>query len=196
MEHLAGLRAIPNLEVIRPADANETVAAWRVALERRDGPTGIVLTRQPVPVLNQTGSTETGGLARGAYVLRDAPAGEPDLILIATGSEVHLALAAQEILVEQGMQARVVSMPCWKRFEAQPEAYQNEVLPSGVRARLAIEAAAPLGWERYVGQGGAVMGVERFGASAPYRDFVKALGFTPEAVAKRAAALLEGVQHG
>jgi transketolase len=191
VEHLAGLRAIPNLEVIRPADANETVTAWRVALERRDGPTGIVLTRQSVPILDRGGSPNHGDLERGAYVLRDAPGDSPDLILIATGSEVHLALEAQEALAERGVQACVVSMPCWERFEAQSESYRNEVLPPEVTARLAIEAAAPLGWERYVGLEGAVMGIERFGASAPYRDLMKKFGFTAEVVAKRALEILE-----
>jgi transketolase len=124
-------------------------------------------------------------------VLRDAPGDSPDLILIATGSEVHLALEAQEALAERGVQACVVSMPCWERFEAQSESYRNEVLPPEVTARLAIEAAAPLGWERYVGLEGAVMGIERFGASAPYRDLMKKFGFTAEVVAKRALEILE-----
>ncbi len=191
VEHLAGLRAIPNLEVMRPADANETAAAWRAALERRDGPTGIVLTRQSMPILDRGEVVGAGGLECGAYVLRDAPGGSPDLILVATGSEVHLALEAQETLAEQDVKARVVSMPCWKRFDAQSASYRDEVLPPEVPARLAIEAAAPLGWERYVGSEGAVMGIDRFGASAPYRDLMKHFGFTPEAVAQRALGVLE-----
>jgi transketolase len=196
VEHLASLRAIPNLEVIRPADANETAAAWRVALDRRNGPTGIVLTRQSVPILDRRESVGADSLERGAYVLRDAPEGPPDVILIATGSEVHLALEAQEILRGQGVQARVVSMPSWKRFEAQSESYRNEVLPPEVTGRLAIEAAAPLGWERYVGRQGAVMGIERFGASAPYQDLKKRFGFGAQAVAERAIEILQGVQYG
>jgi transketolase len=195
VEHLASLRAIPNLEVIRPADANETAAAWRVALERRDGPTGIVLTRQSVPILEREESADAGSVERGAYVLRDAPEGSPDVILIATGSEVHLALEAQEILRGQGVQARVVSMPSWKRFEAQPESYRNEVLPPEAASRLAIEAATGLGWERYVGSQGAVMSIERFGASAPYRDLQDAFGFSAQAVAERALEVVRDIRH-
>jgi transketolase len=191
VEQLAGLRAIPNLQVIRPADANETAAAWRVALERRDGPTGIVLTRQSVPILERDES-RAGDLEQGAYVLRDAPGGAPDVILMATGSEVHLALEAREMLAEEGVGARVVSMPSWERFEAQPESYREEVLPSEVTARLAAEAASPLGWDRYVGAQGAVMGIDRFGASAPYRDLMEEFGFTAEAVAEQALEMVRG----
>jgi transketolase len=190
VEQLPGLRAIPNLQVIRPADANETVAAWRVALERRDGPTGLVLTRQSLPVLERSELAGADNLERGAYVLSDAPGGSPEVILIATGSEVHLAMEAQPILAEAGVRARVVSMPCWKRFEAQPDSYRDQVLPPEITARLAIEAAAPLGWDRYVGPKGAVIGIERSGASAPYRDLMEEFGFTPAAVAERAMALL------
>lgn len=190
VEHLAALRAIPNLELIRPADASETAVAWRVALERRDGPTGLVLSRQSLPVLDRSGMAEAQNLERGAYVLRDIPEGTPDLILMASGSEVHLALEAQEIVAKQGVAVRVVSMPCWRRFEAQPTSYRGSVLPSEVRARLAIEAAVPLGWERYVSSEGAAMGIERFGASAPYRDLMDKFGFTAEAVARRAMDLL------
>jgi transketolase len=191
VEHLASLRAIPNLEIIRPADASETAAAWRVALERRDGPTGIVLTRQSLPILER-GESVAGDLEQGAYVLRDAPGGAPDVILTATGSEVHLVLEAQEILAEEGVGARVVSMPSWERFEAQSESYQKEVLPPGVTARLAVEAGVPLGWDRYVGPQGAVMGIDRFGASAPYGDLKKKFGFTAEAVAERALKVVRG----
>ncbi len=195
VEHLAALRAIPNLHIIRPADANETAVAWRVALERRDGPTGIVLTRQSLPILPRDESADADGLERGAYVLRHAPGGSPDVILIATGSEVHLALEAQAILAGQDVQARVVSMPCWKRFEAQSPSYRDEVLPPRVKQRLAIEAAAPLGWERYVGPEGVVMGIERFGASAPSQDLMVKFGFTAEAVAKKALDIVEGSQR-
>jgi transketolase len=190
VEQLAGLRAIPNLQVIRPADANETVAAWRVALERRDGPTGLVLTRQSLPILERSGSASADNLERGAYVVSDVVTGWPDVILIATGSEVHLAVEAWLILAEAGVKARVVSMPCWERFEAQPESYRNHVFPPEITARLAIEAAVPLGWDRYVGPKGDVVGLERFGASAPYRDLMEEFGFTPQAVAERAMALL------
>ncbi len=192
VEQLAGLRAIPNLEVIRPADANETAAAWRTALERRDGPTGIVLTRQSLPILDRSQLADASGLGRGAYVLRDAPGGSPDLILIATGSEVHLALEAQDVLTGEGVQVRVVSMPCWSRFEAQSESYRNEVLPPQVAERLAIEAAVPFGWERYTGSQERVMALERFGASAPYPDLLNKFGFTPEAVVERALEIVEG----
>jgi transketolase len=190
VEQLAGLRAIPNLQVIRPADANETAVAWRVALERRDGPTGLVLTRQSLPIVERSELASADNLERGAYAVSDPPGGSPEVILIGTGSEVHLAIEAQRILAEAGVRARVVSMPCWKRFEAQPEAYRNEVLPPEITARVAIEAAAPLGWDRYVGPEGDVMGIERFGASAPYRDLTEKFGFTPAAVVERAMALL------
>jgi transketolase len=190
VEQLAGLRAIPNLQVIRPADANETVAAWRVALERRDGPTGLVLTRQSVPILERHELASAETLERGAYVVSDAVGGAPEVILIATGSEVHLAIEARLILAEAGVQVRVVSMPCWRRFEEQPEPYRNQVLPPEVTARVAIEAGAPLGWDRYVGPRGDIIGIDRFGASAPYRDLMEEYGFTPAAVVDRVLALL------
>jgi len=194
VEHLAALRAIPNLHVIRPADATETAAAWRAALERRDGPTGLILTRQSLPVLNRSELAGADNLARGGYVIREAPDGAPELIIMATGSEVHLALKAQNLLTERGVQARVVAMPCWKRFEAQPESYQNHVLPPDLTARLAVEAAGPLGWHRYVGAKGAVMSIDHFGASAPYEDLVEAFGFTAEALVERALDVLEGAE--
>ncbi|MGB9890130.1 MAG: transketolase [Anaerolineae bacterium] len=185
VEHLAALRAIPNLTLIRPCDANETAEAWRAALRRRDGPTALVLTRQNLPILDRSGVAGARNLARGAYVLRDAPEGNPNLILIASGSEVHLALAAQEGLAEQGVQARVVSMPSWELFDAQPPEYRAAVLPPAV-PKIAIEAARPLGWERYVGPDGAVIGIGRFGASAPYPVLMEKFGFTPQAVIERA----------
>ncbi|MGB9777315.1 MAG: transketolase [Anaerolineae bacterium] len=185
VEHLAALRAIPNLTLIRPCDANETAEAWRAALRRRDGPTALVLTRQNLPILDRSGVAGAQNLARGAYVLRDAPEGNPNLILIASGSEVHLALAAQEGLAEQGVQARVVSMPSWELFDAQPPEYRAAVLPPAV-PKIAIEAARPLGWERYVGPDGAVIGIGRFGASAPYPVLMEKFGFTPQAVIERA----------
>jgi transketolase len=191
VEHLAGLRAIPNLHVIRPADASETVAAWRVALERRDGPTGLVLTRQSLPILDRGELADADNLEHGAYVLSEAAGGSPEVILISTGSEVHLAVEAQRLLADSGVRARVVSMPCWKCFEAQPESYRNQVLPPDITARVAIEAAAPLGWDRYVGPEGSVIGIERFGASAPYRDLMDKFGFTPQSVAERVMALLD-----
>ncbi|HIP87105.1 MAG TPA: transketolase [Anaerolineales bacterium] len=190
VEHLAALRAVPNLVLIRPCDANETAIAWKVALKRRDGPTVLILTRQSLPILDRSGMGGPENLERGAYVLRDAPEGRPDIILIGTGSEVHLALAAQEALAERGIRARVVSMPSWELFDAQPPEYRAQVLPPDVPARLAVEAAVPMGWERYVGPQGAVMGLDRFGASAPYKVLMEKFGFTPKAVVERALRLL------
>ncbi len=190
VEHLAALRAIPNLTLIRPGDANETAMAWKAALERRDGPTGLILTRQSLPVLDRQGMAGAEHLARGAYVLRDPPAGSPALILIASGSEVHLALAAQEALAAQGVAARVVSMPSWELFDAQPLSYRQAVLPPDVPARLAIEAGVAQGWEKYTGPSGDVISIERFGASAPYKVLMEQFGFTVEAVVERALRLI------
>jgi transketolase len=190
VEQLAALRAIPNLVVIRPADANETVAAWRVALERRDGPTALALTRQKLPVLAETKRAAAETVARGAYVLVDS-SGIPDVILIATGSEVSLALGARDLLAEKGMAVRVVSMPSWELFDAQPASYQESVLPPRVTARLALEAGVSMGWSKYVGLEGDVLCLNHFGASAPYKVLAAQWGFTPEAVAKRAMELLK-----
>jgi transketolase len=190
IEQLAALRAIPHLTVIRPADASETAVAWRVAIESRKDPVALALTRQGVPTLDRARFASADGLRRGAYILADAPGGKPDVILIATGSEVALVLAARETLAEQKIQARVVSMPSWELFDRQPPAYRETVLPPAVRARLAVEAALPMGWHRYVGDGGDVLGVERFGASAPGSEVMGKFGFTVEHVAARAAALL------
>lgn len=191
VEHLPSLRAIPNLSVIRPCDASETVEAWRAALQRRSGPTALLLTRQKVPILDRREMAGAENLSRGAYVLRDPLEGWPEVILIASGSEVHVALGAQEILAQQGVRARVVSMPSWDLFEAQPEEYRASVLPPDIPARLAVEAAVPLGWERYVGPYGDVVGVRRFGASAPYEVLMEKFGFTPQTVAQRALEVLE-----
>ncbi len=191
VEHLAALRAIPNLVLIRPCDANETAVAWKVALNRRDGPTGLLLTRQSVPTLDRSDKGSAENLARGAYVLREAPGGSPMVILIASGSEVHLALEAQEALAARGIRARVVSMPSWELFDAQPQAYRDEVLPPSTPARLAIEAGVAQGWERYVGPAGDVMSIERLGASAPTKVLMEKFGFTPQAVVERALRLLE-----
>ncbi len=192
IEHLASLRAIPKLVTIRPADANETAVAWEVALERH-GPTALILTRQNVPVFDRERMGAADGLRRGAYVLRDAEGRRPDLILIGTGSEVSLAVEAQERLAKRGTQARVVSMPSWELFEAQPEAYRQEVLPDDVPVRLAVEAGSPMGWARYVGPFGGVLGiVGRFGASAPYKVLADKLGFTAEHVVAQVEALQRG----
>ena len=193
VEHYAALRAIPNLWVIRPADANETSVAWKIALERSEGPVAILLTRQDVPVLDRSEVAAAAGTERGAYVLWDGTNGNgaPDLLLLATGSEVSLALDAARLLAEDGLAARVVSMPCWELFELQPEDYRDEVLPPAVEARLAIEAGVPLGWHRWVGERGSVLGVDRFGASAPGATVLEKFGFTPENVVARAETLVE-----
>ncbi len=189
IEQLLALRAIPGLTVLRPADANETAAAWKVALERRNGPTLLALTRQDVPVIAEQERVREG-VPRGAYILDDAPGGSPDIILIATGSEVSLAREAASVLAAQGIAARVVSMPSWELFAGQPRSYQDQVLPPDVTARLAIEAGTSIGWERYVGDAGEVVGIDRFGASAPGKVMMERYGFTAEAVAERAAAIV------
>ncbi len=191
VEQVMALRAIPGLTVIRPGDPNETAAAWKVALER-GGPTTLALTRQGVPVIADAERVREG-VPRGAYVLDDTP-GAPDLILIATGSEVSLAREAAATLAEQGIAARVVSMPSWELFAEQPASYRDEVLPPGVTARLAIEAGTTLGWERYVGSEGEVAGIDRFGASAPGKVMMEQYGFTAEAIAERAAGLVERIR--
>ncbi|KAA0090949.1 transketolase [Paraburkholderia sp. T12-10] len=189
IEQLANLRAVPNLNVIRPADANETAVAWRVALETRDRPTALILTRQNVPTFDRAQFAPADGLRRGGYILADAPGGKPTLILIATGSEVALAMAARERLLAQNIAVRVVSLPCWTLFDAEPQAYRDAVLPPSVGARLAIEAGVPQGWHRYVGERGEVLGVERFGASAPSDVLLREYGFTTDNVCARALAL-------
>jgi transketolase len=190
LEHLAALRAIPHLTVIRPADATETAMAWRVALRHRDGPVALVLTRQNLPTLDRTQVAAADGLERGAYILIEAEGGTPDLLLIATGSEVPLALAARQQLAQQGIRVRVVSMPSWELFEQQPQAYREEVLPASVRKRLVIEAGAPQGWHYYVGEAGDVIGLTRFGASAPGPVVMEKLGFTAANVVAHALRLL------
>jgi transketolase len=182
VEQLAALRAIPRLIVIRPGDANETSVAWQIAIENRACPVALVLTRQNVPTIDRSQFAPAEGLRKGAYVLADAPGGKPDILLIATGSEVSLALAAREKLSDQGILARVVSMPSWELFDQQPQAYRDEVLPSSIRARVAVEAGLPHGWHRYVGAAGHVIGVEGFGASAPGNVVMEKFGFTVENV--------------
>ncbi len=190
VSQLVALRAIPGLTVIRPADARETVEAWRLALANRRVPTALALTRQKLPVLAETRGRAREGVARGGYVLSDPEGAEPRAILVATGSEVALALAAQRALAGEGLAVRVVSLPSWEIFDAQDRAYRDSVLPPALDRRLAIEAGSPLGWERYVGDRGGVLGVERFGASAPYRDLEGPYGFTVEEVKRRLRALL------
>jgi transketolase len=189
VEQLAALRAIPNLTVIRPGDANETAVAWRVAVETRDRPVLLVLSRQDVPTLDRSRYASAEGLRRGAYVLCDAQGGKPDLILIASGAEVGLIIAAAERLSAEGLAVRCVSMPSWELFNALGEAERDAVLPPAVRARLAVEAGAAQGWHRYVGDAGDVLSVERFGASAPGDVVLREYGFTVDDVCKRARAL-------
>ncbi len=189
VEHYMALRAIPNLTVIRPGDANETSMAWRAALEA-EGPVAILLTRQNLPVLDRMELAGAEGVLRGAYVLADANGDDPDAILIGTGSEVAVALEARELLAEQGVSARVVSMPSWEIFDAQDADYRESVLPSSVKIRVSIEAGVTRGWREYVGDGGASVGIDRFGASAPGETVLTKLGITPENVANTALGLL------
>ena len=187
VEHYAALRAIPNLWFVRPGDANETAAAWALAVQRSDGPTALALTRQKLPTLPGTAVLAREGVRRGGYVLRESAgggAGEPDLILIATGSELQLAFAAAEALDADGIRTRVVSLPCWEAFDAQDRAYRESVLPSSVRARVSIEIGVTLGWERWVGDGGALIGLDHFGASAPAGTIFEKFGFTADRVAE------------
>ena len=188
---LAALRSIPNMRVIRPADANDVVEAWREAIKRQDGPTAIVLTRQSVPVLDRAQLGSAAGLARGGYVLAQASGAKPDVVLLASGSEVSIALAARDTLEQAGTATRVVNMPCLELFAEQTQSYRDDVLPLGV-PKLAIEAAHPMPWYRWVGDRGDVMGMERFGESAPVKDLFPHFGFTPERVVERARALLGG----
>jgi transketolase len=190
IEQLAGLRAIPGLVVIRPADASETAVAWQLAIEAKDYPVALILTRQGLPIFDRNKFAPASDVRKGAYILKDSPSAAPDLILIATGSEVSLALKAQEKLQEEDINARVVSMPSWELFEKQSEDYKESVLPAGVGARLAIEAASPLGWHRWTGTQGDVIGIERFGASAPGPRVMEEMGFNLDNICNRAKKLL------
>ncbi|HOQ29425.1 MAG TPA: transketolase C-terminal domain-containing protein, partial [Armatimonadota bacterium] len=185
----AMLRAMPNVVTLRPADASETAEAWRVAIERLDGPTVLLLTRQNLPSLDRSVFAPAEGLRKGAYVLRDAEGGAPEIVLIATGSEVAVALAAQDALAARGVRARVVSMPSWELFDAQPASYRDSVLPPGVK-RLAVEAGSSMGWHKYVGIDGDIIALDHFGASAPAEVLAREFGFTPENVTSRALRLL------
>ncbi len=191
IEQLASLRAMPNLDVIRPGDANETAEAWRLAIERSKDPVALVLTRQNVPVLDRSRYASAEGVRKGGYVLADSEGGDPELILMATGSEVSLAVFAHEKLQEEGIRSRVVSLPCWEIFDRQDKSYRDEVLPPGVSARLAIEEASPLGWERYVGDAGEILAMRTFGQSAPFADVEAEFGFTPEKIAQAAREVAE-----
>ncbi len=191
IEQLVGLRAVPNLNVVRPADATGTAEAWKAALGRRDGPTALVLSRQNLPILDRNALAPADGLHHGAYVLWESSS-EPQVLILGTGSEVHIALEAGRELAERGVRARVVSMPSWELFDAQPQGYRDSVLPPSVRARVAVEAASPLGWERYVGLDGATVGIARFGASAPAGVLYQRFGVTAQHVVEDALRLVGG----
>jgi transketolase len=192
IEQLASLRAIPHLIVLRPADANEVVEAWKLIMQLKHQPAVLVLTRQDLPTLDRTKYAPASGLHRGAYVLADAPDGKPDVLLLATGSEVPLCVGAYEQLKAEGVKARVVSMPSWDVFEHQPAEYRESVIPGAVKARVAVEQASTFGWNQYVGTTGAIIGMKTFGASAPLKELQKKFGFTVEQVA---AAAREQVQR-
>jgi transketolase len=191
IEQLASLRAVPGFTVIRPADANEVTEAWKVIMPLKHGPVALILTRQALPTIDRAKYASAAGLAQGAYVMAEAPGGKPELILIATGSEVSLCLAAYEQLVAEGRRVRVVSMPSWEMFEKQNAEYRESVLPSRVTARISVEAAATLGWSQYVGPAGKSIGMKTFGASAPIKDVMKNFGFTADAVIAAAKELLK-----
>ncbi len=186
VEQLASLRAVPGLLTLRPADANEVVEAWKVVMRQRHRPAAMVLTRQPVPTIDRDRYAPASGVARGAYVLADPPSGRPEAILLATGSEVALALAAHEELAAEGIRSRVVSMPCWELFEEQDPEYRARVLPPSIAARVAVEQASTFGWERYAGPAGRIIGMTTFGASAPLKALQRKFGFLPGAVAAAA----------
>lgn len=195
VEQLAGLRAMPGLLVFRPGDAGEVVETWRLVAGLRHEPAALVLSRQALPTLDRTRLAAASGVAHGAYVLADPPSGEPQVILLATGSEVSLALAARDELAADGIGARVVSMPCWELFDRQPREYRDQVLPPAVTARVGIEQASTFGWDRYVGDGGALVGMHTYGASAPLKQLLTKFGFTPQRVAEVARELVESRQE-
>ena len=190
IEQLASLRAMPNIVVLRPGDANEVVEAWKLAMQHTHGPTALVLSRQAIPTLDRSKFAPASGVAKGAYVLSDAPGGRPDVILMATGSEVGLCVAAQEKLATEGVKARVVSIPSWELFEQQDAAYKESVLPASVTARVSVEMASTFGWERYIGSKGKSVGMHTFGASAPLKDVLKKFGYTVDTVVATAKETL------
>ena len=191
VEHLASLRAMPNMWVIRPGDANETAEAWRMALERKNGPSCIVLSRQTVPTVDRSKAAPAAGTRKGGYVLFDAEGGAPQAILLATGSELPIAVEAREKLMAAGVRTRLVSLPCWEAFAAQDQAYQQSVLPAEVSVRVSIEAAATFGWRQWIGDRGVAIGLDRFGASAPYQTIYKELGLTADHVVQTVQGLLK-----
>src|SRR5262249_7317875 len=190
VEHLASLRAMPGLVTLRPGDANEVVEAYRYVLQLRHQPAVFALSRQALPTLDRSKYASAAGVARGAYVLADAPEGSPELVLIASGSELSLAVEAHGKLLAEGIRARVVSMPSWEIFDAQPQDYRDGVLPPAVTARIAVEQASTFGWERYVGSTGRVIGMTTFGASAPLKALQEKFGFEPERIVATARELL------
>jgi transketolase len=192
IEQLAGLRAMPNMLVLRPGDANEVTEAWRIALQQKHRPTTLVLSRQAIPTLGRTKYAPATEVAKGGYVVADAEGGKPQVILIGTGSELSLCVDAYEKLKAEGIKARVVSMPSWEIFEEQNAAYKESVFPTGVTARVSVEMAATFGWERYTGGKGRNIGMHRFGASAPIKDLLKYFGFTVDQVVNEARAAVTG----
>ncbi|HZW00243.1 MAG TPA: transketolase C-terminal domain-containing protein, partial [Candidatus Deferrimicrobium sp.] len=201
VEHYAALRAMPNLTFVRPGDPNEASAAWALAVEHRTGPVALAFTRQKLPILAGTAERARDGVRAGAYVLAEAATADgtvtaPELILVASGSELALAVAAREALEAEGIRTRVVSMPSWERFQAQPAAYRDEVLPRGVPARVSIEAGVSLGWERWVGDSGAIIAIDRFGLSAPAEQIFERFGFNTENVVRVARGVLAGEIRG
>jgi transketolase len=190
VEQLASLRAIPGMNVFRPADANEVAEAWRVIMRMHHEPAALVLSRQALPVIDRSVYAPASGVAQGAYILAEAEGGKPEVLLLATGSEVALCLQAYEQLKKEGIRARVVSMPCWELFERQSQDYREQVLPPEVTARIAVEQASTLGWAQYVGTRGTVIGMSTFGTSAPLKDLLVKFGFTPEKIMSAAKAQL------
>jgi transketolase len=190
VEQLISLRAVPGLAVFRPADANEVTEAYRTILQMRHQPAVLTLSRQPLPTFDRTKYASAAGVAQGAYVMADAPGGPPEIILIASGSEVSLIVDAQQTLAQQGIRARIVSMPSWDLFEHQPATYRDSVLPPNITARIAVEQGSELGWDRYVGAAGRVIGMKTFGASAPLKELQKHFGFEPDKVVTLAKQLL------
>jgi transketolase len=182
VEQLISLRAIPGLITLRPGDANEVVEAYRFIMQLRHQPAVLALSRQPLPTLDRSKYAPASGVSQGAYVLADAPGENPEVIIIASGSEVSLAVQAHEKLLSEGIRSRVVSMPSWEIFEHQPQSYRDSVLPANVKARVAVEQASTLGWERYVGDAGRVIGMNTFGASAPLKELQRKFGFEPDQV--------------
>jgi transketolase len=190
VEQLVSLRAVPGLVVFRPADANEVVEAYRYIMQLRHQPAAIALSRQPLPTFDRRKYASAAGAARGAYVMADAPGGPPEIILIASGSEVSLVVAAHETLMARGIRSRVVSMPSWDVFEHQPPSYRDDVLPPTVKGRIAVEQGSVLGWDRYVGAAGRIIGMKTFGASAPLKELQHKFGFEPERVVTTALEML------